>query len=81
MNFQLVADMMLGLRHELRAAKSSKVTLREVGNATLLEIGVWRNNRAEDPHRPLRRREKVMNRSKSMRGPYTFADVQSAIRN
>ena len=58
-----------------------KAALRELGNASRQETGRWLNNRAENSHQPLRRREKVVNRFRSMRSLQKFASVQSSIHN
>ena len=60
---------------------SYKASMREIGKASCQETGRWLNNRAENSHQPLRRREKVMNRFRSMRSLQKFASVQSAIHN
>ena len=54
---------------------------REIGNATRQETGRWLNNRAENSHQPLRRREKIMTRFRSMRSLQKFAAVQSSVLN
>jgi putative transposase len=60
---------------------SYKAALRKLGNASRQETGRWSNNRAENSHQPLRRREKIMNRFRSMRSLQKFAAVQSSIHN
>ena len=42
---------------------------------------MWLNNRAESSHQPLRRREKIMTRFRSMQSLQKFAAVQSSIHN
>ena len=61
--------------------RSYKAALRELGSAGRQETGRWRNNRAENSHQPLRRREKIMMRVKSMQTLQKFASVQSSIHN
>ena len=56
---------------------SYKAAMREIGNKDCQETGRWLNNRAENSHQPLRRREKVMSRFRSMRSLQKFAAVQS----
>lgn len=60
---------------------SYKAALRDLGSPGLKSTGRWLNNRAENSHQPLRRREKVMNRFRSMRSLQKFAAVQSSIHN
>jgi putative transposase len=54
---------------------------RELGVIHRQETGRWLNNRAENSHQPLRRREKTMTRFRSMRSLQKFAAVQSSIHN
>ena len=61
--------------------KSYRAAMKEIGNAGRQETGRWFNNRAENSHQPLRRREKIMNRFRSMRSLQKFAAVQSSIHN
>ncbi|MBO6878921.1 MAG: DDE-type integrase/transposase/recombinase, partial [Maricaulis sp.] len=49
--------------------------------ASRRETGRWLNNRVENSHQPLRRREKIMNRFRSMRSLQKFAAVQSSVLN
>ncbi|WP_233352786.1 DDE-type integrase/transposase/recombinase [Maricaulis alexandrii] len=60
---------------------SCKAALRNLGSPGLQAIGRWLCNRAENSYQPLRRREKVMNRSRSMRNLHKFAAVQSPVHN
>ena len=60
---------------------SYKSAFREIGNASRQETGRWLNNRAENSHQPLRRREKIMTRFRSMRSLQKFAAVQSSVHN
>lgn len=59
---------------------SYKAALRELGVAHRQTTGKWLNNRAENSHQPLRRREKIMNRFRSMRSLQKFAAAQGAVR-
>jgi putative transposase len=61
--------------------RSYKSAFRELGNGGRHETGRWLNNRAENSHQPLRRREKIMTRFRSMRSLQKFAAVQSSIHN
>ncbi|WP_412546785.1 IS6 family transposase [Maricaulis sp. MIT060901] len=60
---------------------SYRAALRELGIACRQETGRWLNNRAENSHQPLRRREKIMNRFRSTRSLQKFAAIQSSIHN
>lgn len=60
---------------------SYKAAMREIGNASRQTTGRWLNNRAENSHQPLRRREKIMTRFRSMRSLQKFAAVQSSVHN
>ena len=60
---------------------SYKTAMRQIGNASRQTTGRWLNNRAENSHQPLRRREKTMNRFRSMQSLQKFAAVQSSIHN
>ena len=61
--------------------RSYKAALRELGIAGRQATGRWLNNRAESSHQPLRRREKIMTRFRSMQSLQKFAAVQSSIHN
>jgi putative transposase len=60
---------------------SYKAALRDLGSPGLQSTGRWLNNRAENSHQPLRRREKVMNRFRLMRSLQKFAAVHFSIHN
>ena len=45
------------------------------------ERGRWRNNRAENPHQPTRRRERKMQRFKSDRSAQKFLSAHAAVYN
>ena len=45
------------------------------------EVGRWLNNRAENSHLPLRRRERAMLRFRQMRSLQKFATVHSSVHN
>lgn len=53
--------------------RSYKAALLEIGNAARQETGRWLNNRAENSHLPLRRRERAMLRFRQMRSLQKFA--------
>ena len=55
--------------------------LKEIGAADRQETGRWLNNRAENSHLPLRRRERAMLRFRRMRSLQTFAAVHASVSN
>ncbi|WP_412546763.1 IS6 family transposase [Maricaulis sp. MIT060901] len=60
---------------------SYRSALRELGNSSRQETGRRLNNRAENSHQPLRRREKTMTRFRSMQSLQKFAAIQSSVHN
>jgi putative transposase len=60
---------------------SYRAALRTIGNATCQKTGRWLNNRAENSHQPLRRRERAMQRFRQMRTLQTFAAIHSSVHN
>ena len=61
--------------------KSYRAALRELGGSGRHQAGRWRNNRAENSHRPFRRREHAMLRFRRMRSLQKFAAVHSSVYN
>jgi len=61
--------------------RSYGAALKEIGNAEVQETGRWLNNRAENSHQPLRRRERAMSRFRQMRTLQKFAAVHSSVFN
>ena len=61
--------------------RSYGAALRTMGAAGLQETGRYLNNRAENSHLPLRRRERAMLRFRRMRSLQTFAAVHSSVHN
>jgi len=55
--------------------------LKELGTEDLQSTGRWLNNRVENSHLPLRRRERAMLRFRRMRSLQTFAAVHSSVSN
>jgi putative transposase len=55
--------------------------LREIGASHRQETGRWLNNRAENSHLPLRRRERAMLRFRRMRSLQKFAAVHASVCN
>jgi len=60
---------------------SYRAALRELGATDLQSTGRWLNNRVENSHLPLRRRERAMLRFRRMRSLQKFAAVHSSIYN
>ena len=60
---------------------SYKAAMKELGNQQKQEIGRWANNRVENSHLPLRRRERVMQRFRRMKSLQKFASVHANVHN
>ena len=61
--------------------KSYRAAMKTIGNEGDQEVGRWLNNRAENSHHPLRRRERAMLRFRRMRSLQMFAAVHSSVHN
>jgi putative transposase len=61
--------------------RSYGAALKQIGNSQKQETGHWLNNRAENSHLPFRRRERAMQRFRSMRSLQKFAAVHSSVCN
>ena len=61
--------------------RSYRAALTEAGMAKRQETGRWLNNRVENSHQPLRRRERAMLRFRRMRSLQKFAAVHSSVHN
>ena len=61
--------------------RSYGAAMKEVGNAARQETGRWLNNRAENSHLPFRRRERAMQRFRSMRSLQKFAAIHASVCN
>ncbi|WP_109261396.1 IS6 family transposase [Hyphobacterium indicum] len=61
--------------------KSYRAAMKTIGNENDQEVGRWLNNRAENSHLPLRRRERAMLRFRRMRSLQKFAAVHSSVHN
>lgn len=61
--------------------RSYKAAMKEIGNAQKQEVGRWANNRVENSHQPLRRRERAMNRFGRMKSLQKFASVHASLHN
>lgn len=61
--------------------RSYRAAMNELGNAEKQEIGRWANNRVENSHLPLRRRERAMLRLRQMKSLQKFASVHGGLHN
>ena len=61
--------------------KSYRAAMRDVGNADKQEVGRHANNRAENSHLPVRRRERAMLRFRRMKTLQKFASVHASVHN
>jgi transposase-like protein len=59
--------------------RSYGAALREIGFSGLHEKGLRANNRAENSHQPLRRRERKMQGFKSTKSAQCFVSVHAAV--
>jgi putative transposase len=55
--------------------------MRIIGNAERQVTGRWLNNRAENSHQPVRRRERAMAKFRSAKSPQKFASIHSSAHN
>ena len=61
--------------------RSYGAALREIGSSAWQQTGRWANNRAENSHLPLRRRERAMLRFRRMGSLQKFAAVHDSVFN
>ena len=61
--------------------RSYPAAMRELGNLDRREMGRWLNNRVENSHLPLRRRERAMLRFRRMKSLQKFASVHTNVHN
>ncbi len=61
--------------------RSYKAAMKEVGNASKQEIGLWANNRVENSHMSFRRRERAMVRFWQMKTLQKFSSVHAGFHN
>jgi putative transposase len=61
--------------------RSYPAAIRDLGNLDRREMGRWLNNRAENSHLPLRRRERAMLRFRQMKTLQKFASVHPNVHN
>ena len=55
--------------------------MKEIGNAGVHETDRWLNNRAENSHQPLRRRERAMLRFRRIHTLQKFSTVHASVHN
>src|SRR5271165_6204696 len=60
---------------------SYPAAMKEIGNADRREAGRRLNNRAENSHQPFRRRERAMQRFRSMKTLQKFSSVHAQVHN
>ena len=60
---------------------SYRAALKDIGMVKRQETGRWLNNRVENSHQPMRRRERTMQRFRRMRSLQKFAAVHSSVHN
>jgi putative transposase len=61
--------------------RAYSAAMKEIGAADRHEVGGRLNNRAENSHQPFRRRERVMQRFRSMTTLQKFSSVHAQVRN
>jgi putative transposase len=61
--------------------RAYSAAMKEVGNADCQEVGHGFNNRAENSHQPFRRRERAMQRFRSMKTLQKFSSVHAQVHN
>ena len=61
--------------------RSYRAAFKELGIEHHQEVGRWLNNRAENSHLPLRRRERAMLRFRQMRSLQKFAAIHGSVHN
>ena len=61
--------------------RSYRAALNDLGCGQKQEVGRWANNRVENSHLPLRRRERAMLRFRRMKSLQKFASVHANVHN
>ena len=61
--------------------RSYRAAMNVIGNAADQECGRWLNNRAENSHRPFRRREGAMSKFKDVKTLQKFGSIHASIHN
>ena len=79
---EIVTDRFASYKAALRElGADDRAALRELGATNKQQTGRWLNNRVENSHLPLRRRERAMQRFRRMRSLQKFAAVHSSVYN
>ena len=61
--------------------RSYRAAMNIIGNAAAQECGRWLNNRTENTHQPIRRREGAMSKFRDIKTLQKFASIQASIHN
>ena len=61
--------------------RAYSAAMKEIGDADRHEVGGRRNNRVENSHQPFRRRERAMQRFRSMKTLQKFSSVHAQVHN
>src|SRR5580704_3093550 len=61
--------------------RAYSAAMKAIGNSDRQEVGRGLNNRAENSHQPFRRRERAMQRFRSMRTLQKFSSVHAQVHN
>jgi putative transposase len=61
--------------------RSYRAAMKVIGNEAIQETGRWLNNRAENSHQPVRRREHAMAKFRDAKSLQLFASIHSSIYN
>ena len=61
--------------------RSYNAVMKVIGNEARQETGRWLNNRAENSHQPLRRRERAMAKFRSVKSLLRFVSAHASIHN
>ena len=61
--------------------RSYRAPMKEMGNEARQQTGRWLNNRAENSHQPLRRRERTMAKFRNGKSLQKFASIHSSLHN
>ena len=61
--------------------RAYSAAMKAIGNSDRQEVGRGLNNRAENSHQPFRRRERAMQRFRSMRTLQKFSSIRAQVHN
>ncbi len=61
--------------------RSYRAAMKEIGNEARQTTGRWLNNRAENSHQPLRRRERAMARFRNTKSLQKFVSIHLSLHN